>query len=128
MSASQPADTTGLPQRPVAPVLAILSTVGWLIVGLVGGVLAPFSFFLFDAGDVSGWTWTLFWGMWLTPVLCLLSIAAGWPLWALTRRRRSRSARAARIVVALLPLLGLGAIAVASVAIEVLCGGSLTCR
>lgn len=128
MTSGEPGGPGVTDQRPVPPVTPIVATVAWLLLGLPSGVLAPFSFFLFDAGDVSDWTWLVFWGLWLTPLLCLVSILASWPVWALTRRRRRGWARTLRIGVLLLPLLGLALIASGWAGIDLLCAGDLTCR
>jgi uncharacterized membrane protein YeaQ/YmgE (transglycosylase-associated protein family) len=115
--------------RAIGPALPIVSTVIWLMLGAVAGVLAPFTIFLFDPGAdaVSVWTWLIFLGVMATVVLCLVSILAGWLAWALTRRRSSGLTRVLRGTAYLLPLLGIALLAVGFLGSSLLCSGSLTC-
>jgi hypothetical protein len=112
----------------LGPVLPILFTVLWLIVGAVSTFLLFFSVFLFDSGG-STWTWVIFYGFLVTVLLCPTSIIAGWIAWGLTRKDRSRGfRRVVRIIVYSLPVLGILMVILGFVAIEALCGGSLSCN
>lgn len=117
------------PSRAVSPALPIVTTIAWLLLALVGGLLGPFTLFLFDPGldAISVWTWLLFLGVWATLALCLVAILAGWLTWALTRRRRSGIARVLRGIAYLLPLAGIALAAAGFLGSSLLCSGSLTC-
>lgn len=122
-----PAEPVSEPAR-LGPVLPILFTVLWLIVGAVSTFLLFFSVFLFDSGG-STWTWMIFYGFLGTVLLCPTSIIAGWIAWAVTRKDVSRgSRRVVRIIAYSLPVLGILTVILGFVAIETLCGSSLSCN
>ena len=110
----------------VGPLLPILATVGWILVGLVLCVPAMFSPMLFDSGG-SFWALLIVFGLVSSLLLCALSVIGGWIAWAVTRQRRGGGALVLRGVFYLLPLLGLATAAIGIAGIELVCAGSMNC-
>ena len=92
--------------RAVSPLLPIITTVIWLIVLVIGAVVAPMSLMAFDSGTVTLGMGMLVAGVWMVVLFCPISIVGGWIAWALTRRNVGAGARTLRGVLYALPLAG----------------------
>jgi hypothetical protein len=105
-------------QGKTTKVVLIVTTVLWLLAGLLGSVLAMFSVMMFDApgSENNPGTIALFFSTSTFPLVCLLSIASSWILY-----RRQRFTIACWL--ACLPLLNVIADVAAIVWLEVYCGG-----
>lgn len=110
----------------VGPLLPIIATIGWLLVGLVLCVPAMFSPMLFDSGG-SFWALLIVFGLVSSLLLCALSVIGGWITWAVTRQRRGGGSRVLRGALYLIPVLGLATAAIGIAGIELVCAGSLNC-
>jgi hypothetical protein len=99
------------------PTLAVVATAVWgvlAIPGLLGAALSPM---FFDApGSMNNPV------AWINaaivvsfPLLCLISIAGSWVVWALRKRSATKSTAVAQVVVACVPLLPVAYVFVALV-------------
>ena len=99
------------------PTLAIVATAIWgvlLIPGLLGALMSAM---FFDApGSMNNPVAWINAGIVVSfPLLCLLSIAGSWLVWALRKRHETRGAAIAQVVVACVPLLPVACVVVALV-------------
>ena len=111
----------------VGPLLPILSTIGWILTGLILFIPTVFSPMLFDSGG-SVWTVLVFVGLLSSLVLCFLSVGGSWIIWATTRQHRVGVARTFRGIIYLLPLIGIITVVVGFAGIEFICSGYLNCQ
>jgi hypothetical protein len=110
----------------VGPLLPILSTIGWILTGLILFIPTLFSPMLFDSGT-SFWAVAAFVGLLSSLMLCFVSVVGAWIIWATTRRHRGGPARIFRGIIYLLPLIGIITTVIGFAGIEFLCSGNLTC-
>lgn len=110
----------------VGPLLPILSTIGWILTGLILFIPTVFSPMLFDSGG-SVWTVLVFVGLLSSLVLCFLSVGGSWIIWATTRKHRGGAARLFRGIVYLLPLIGIITTAIGFAGLQLACSGNLNC-
>lgn len=105
------------------PILGTIASVLIVIVTIVPALASPM---LFDSGD-SGATYVIFFGLWTTLLLCIVSPIGGWIFWALTRHEPGKIRHLTRIGIFLLPLLSLGVVVVGFIWIMTVCSGYLAC-
>ena len=118
--------TPTAPSGPVSTLLPIVATVVWLVVMVATVFPALFSAMLFDSGGSTP-VYMIFAGLWLTIVLCFVSIVAGWIIWGTTRRKRSRVVKVARGVIYGLPVAPLVMAGIGLLWINTACSGNLSC-
>lgn len=115
------------PDRQVGPTLPIVASVLALLGVIPALLVAMFSVFASDPGNISGWATLFIYACWITPVLCVVGAAGSWIAWGVTRRHRTGPARIVRGAVYLLPLAGVLLIAISVLGTTVFCDGSLSC-
>jgi len=111
----------------VGPLLPILATIGWILVGLILFIPTMFSPMLFDSGT-SFWAVMVFAGLFSSLALCFLSAIGAWIIWAATRQHRGGAARTFRGIIYLLPLIGIVTTVIGFAGIELICSGQLDCQ
>ncbi len=94
------------PAQQARPLVPIVASVVWGVLFFPGLFGAAMSAMFFDApgSESNPYAWINAGIVTSFPLLCLLSIALGWLLWAV-QRRRAATRRRSQIVVACLPML-----------------------
>lgn len=106
---------------------AIIATVAWGFTGLISIAVGLMTAMSFDSpgSENNPYLWTFVIGIWLYPVMSLLSIIGSWIAWKITRG--SQSGRTARLAVALLPLLSVLVAIAGMILLQVKCSGNFSC-
>lgn len=110
----------------------MLATAGWGLSAVASLLPLMFSVMLFDApgSENNPWLIALAGGLASFPVLCVVSIAASWIIWVVTRNwpaERATTGRWLRVGAALLPLLSMLVMVIAVVGLQVRCSGDFRC-
>ncbi|MFT3709733.1 MAG: hypothetical protein QM817_19060 [Archangium sp.] len=112
------------------PTVALIATGVWGAGFVLGLLMTAMSVMLFDAPGSENVVWTqlLFASVASAPVLCVLSVIGSWVAWLVTRNQEAGRGRVLRASIALLPLLSVVFVVIASVLLQVKCGGSFSCK
>ena len=129
--------TEAAPKTPwmliVATVLAILG----LVLGIASALPAMFAVMMFDAPGSENvfWTQLAAYGMLAMPVVTLgacviagIAIGVGWAANAKQNVQQARGAMMLACMLLMLPVLNLAVVIAGFVGLQVVCGGSFSCR
>ena len=107
-------DSVALETKRVGPLVPILASIIWPIIGVIGFVPAALTIMVFDGGtdNVPIALWFFFYGAWAFVASCVLTVPIAWTVWAVTKNGAVHG-RVWRVLAALLPIIPLGVSAAA---------------
>ena len=104
------------------PLIAILASVIWIPVGLVGIPVALMG--MMGVGS-SGWALLGLIGGLTFPIACFATVPIVWTVWVKTRKRAGTTKW--RVLAALVPFVSVAVLLIGIGGTEAFCGGSLRC-